>query len=52
MSEMVCSNAADNWLWSNSAKALPLDTNSSKTIIVCTPQSGCQPILIIGDVHE
>lgn len=52
MSSTVSSNAAEDWLWSSSAKALPLDTNSSRTIIVCTPQSGCQPILIIGDYHE
>lgn len=43
---MAFSNGED-WLWEKEAK--PLDIDSTKTIIVCTPDSGCKSVIVYGD---
>lgn len=45
---MAFSNG-DDWLWEKSAKPLDIDLDSTKTIIVCTPNAGCQSVIVYGD---
>ena len=45
---MAFSNG-DDWLWESNNKPLEIDLDSTKTIIVCTPDRGCQSVIVYGD---
>lgn len=45
---MAYSNS-DDWLWEKSAKPLEIDLSGPKTVIVCTPNDGCQSATVYDD---
>lgn len=45
---MAYSNS-DDWLWESNNKPLDIDIDSTKTIIVCTPDTGCKSVIVYGD---
>lgn len=48
-SDATFSSTEEAWLWGKSAEPIELDTNSSRTVIECTAEKGCVPIIVIND---